>query len=152
LTDRASRFHNLNVFKSETECAPAPFKPLGIIIPGGSGQIGRMLARYFHAQGHRVSVLARHRSPAPWQVVEWNGRGLGEWVEAIDGADVVINLAGRSVNCRYDAANRREIMESRVLSTRVVGEAIAAAARPPALWMNARHGHHLPSCAGPGNG
>jgi uncharacterized protein (TIGR01777 family) len=67
----------------------------------------------------------------------WNGRDLGRWTEVIKGADVVINLAGRSVNCRYTPKNRREIMESRVLSTRAVGQAIAQAAKPPALWMNA---------------
>ena len=62
---------------------------------------------------------------------------LGAWTNAIDGADIVINLAGRNVNCRYTPANRREIMDSRILSTRVVGQAIAQAAKPPALWMNA---------------
>jgi uncharacterized protein len=84
-----------------------------------------------------VTVLARHLRSAAWRVVEWNGRDLGEWAQEIDGADVVINLAGRNVNCRYNRNNRREIMESRVLSTRVLGQAIAAAAHPPALWMNA---------------
>jgi uncharacterized protein (TIGR01777 family) len=67
----------------------------------------------------------------------WNGHELGEWMHVIDGADMVINLAGRSVDCRYSEANRREIMNSRVESTRAVGRAIAAAARPPALWINA---------------
>ncbi len=56
---------------------------------------------------------------------------------AVEGADVVINLAGRSVDCRYTEANRQEIMESRVLSTKVVGESIARSAHPPKLWMNA---------------
>ncbi len=69
--------------------------------------------------------------------MDCNGRELGPWAAAIDGADVVINLAGRSVNCRYTAANRREIIDSRVESTRAVGAAIAQAAHPPALWMNA---------------
>lgn len=84
-----------------------------------------------------MTVLSRQTKPAPWQVVRWNGRDLGEWTEVIDGADVVINLAGRSVNCRYTTDNRREIMESRVLSTRVLGQAIAQASKPTALWMNA---------------
>lgn len=110
---------------------------LRIVIPGGTGQVGQVLARHFHAQGHTVTVLARHLRPAPWRVVEWNGRDPGPWVREIDGADVLVNLAGRSVNCRYTAANRQEIMESRVQSTRVVGQAIAQAAHPPALWMNA---------------
>ena len=110
---------------------------LRIVIPGGSGQVGNVLARHFHSQGHSVTVLSRHPEPSPWRVVPWNGRDLGIWTNAIDGADIVINLAGRNVNCRYTSANRREILESRVLSTRVVGQAIAQVAKPPALWMNA---------------
>jgi len=75
--------------------------------------------------------------PAPWKAVEWDGLHSGEWVRELDGADVVINLAGLSVNCRYNQANRREIMESRIVTTRLVGDAIAKASNPPKLWMNA---------------
>jgi uncharacterized protein (TIGR01777 family) len=110
---------------------------LRVVIPGGSGQVGQILARHFHGQGHEVTVLARKMSAAPWRVVVWNGRELGKWTEAIDYADVIINLAGRSVNCRYGAANRWEIKESRVQSTRVIGQAIAQSVHPPKLWMNA---------------
>jgi hypothetical protein len=95
-----------------------------------------VLARHFHAQGHEVTVLSRQPKAAPWQVLLWNGRDPGNWTAAVDGADVVINLAGRSVNCRYNPENRREMVESRVRSTRATGEAIARAANPPALWMN----------------
>src|SRR5690606_497177 len=69
--------------------------------------------------------------------VQWDGKTIGDWADELDGADVVINLAGRSVNCRYNKENRRQMMESRVDSTRVVGEAIAAAARPPKVWLQA---------------
>lgn len=110
---------------------------LRVVIPGGSGQVGNVLARHFHHQGHLVTVLSRHSESAPWQVLPWNGRDLGNWTNAIDGADIVINLAGRNVNCRYTPANRREILDSRILSTRIVGEAIRQAAKPPVLWMNA---------------
>lgn len=110
---------------------------LRIVIPGGSGQVGTILARHFHDQGHEVTVLARHRAARPWHVRLWDGRDTGDWIAALDGADVVINLAGRNVNCRYHHKNRREIMESRIDATRAVGRAIAHAARPPALWMNA---------------
>jgi uncharacterized protein len=110
--------------------------PLRIVIPGGSGLLGTILARHFHEEGHAVAVLSRQVQSRPWRVVGWNGRDLGEWAKQIDGADVVINLAGRNVNCRYTAANCREIMESRVLSTEVLGRAIGQAARPPRLWMN----------------
>jgi uncharacterized protein len=125
--------HNLNVFNSSRIDA----RRLRIVLPGGSGQIGTVLARHFHAQGHAVTVLARRVYAAPWPVMEWNGRDLGPWNAAIDGADVVINLAGRSVNCRYTEANRHEIISSRVESTRIIAEAIAKSSRPPALWMNA---------------
>jgi uncharacterized protein (TIGR01777 family) len=107
-----------------------------IVIPGGSGQVGTILARHFHQGGHEVVVLSRsaHRQ-APWRVVPWDARTRGEWAKELDGADVVINLAGRSVNCRYTPTNRREIVESRVLSTQIVGEAIAECARPPRVWL-----------------
>ena len=103
-----------------------------IVIPGGSGHLGSVLTRAFRAKGHRVVVLGRRGSGG---VVRWDGRNLGAWADEIDGADVVINLAGRSVDCRYTAANLREMMDSRVFSTRVVGRAIARAARPPRVWL-----------------
>lgn len=108
-----------------------------IVIPGGSGQVGTILARAFHGDGHEVVVLSRRAAVRPWRVVAWNGATLGDWQSEIEGCDVVINLAGRSVNCRYTAANREEILKSRVLSTRVVGEAIVRASRQPRLWLQA---------------
>jgi uncharacterized protein (TIGR01777 family) len=108
-----------------------------VVIPGGSGQVGSLLARYFAAQGDEVVVLSRTPHPAPWQVIPWDGEQLGGWVAFLEGADAVINLAGRSVNCRYHAANRRLIIESRVNSTQVVGRAIAGLARPPRVWVQA---------------
>jgi uncharacterized protein len=108
-----------------------------IVIPGGSGQVGTLLARAFVADGHDVVVLSRHPKNAPWQVVRWDAESLSDWAFDIDGADVVINLAGRSVNCRYHAENRRLIKESRVRSTQAVGRAIARAARPPRVWLQA---------------
>jgi uncharacterized protein (TIGR01777 family) len=108
-----------------------------LVLPGGSGQIGTLVARTFRAAGHEVVVLSRSPGTAPWKIVPWDARALGAWAAEIDGADVVFNLAGRSVNCRYGAENRRRILESRVDSTRVVGQAIARAARPPAVWLQA---------------
>jgi uncharacterized protein (TIGR01777 family) len=115
----------------------SPTQPLKIVMPGGSGQVGAVLARAFHADGHDVVVLSRRPSPRPWRVVSWDGATAGEWQSEIDGCDVLINLTGRSVYCRYTAANRQEILESRVLSTRIVGEAIGRAARPPRVWLQA---------------
>jgi uncharacterized protein (TIGR01777 family) len=108
-----------------------------LVIPGGSGQVGTLLARAFHADGHEVVVLGRQPNAAPWRTVAWDARTVGAWAMEIDGADIVINLAGRSVNCRYGPENRRQIMESRVDSTRAVGEAIARASRPPRTWLQA---------------
>lgn len=112
-------------------------RPLRIVIPGGTGQVGNILARHFHEQGHSVTVIARHPLEAEWRVLTWTGQDLGPWTEAIEGADAVINLAGRSVNCRYNGANRREIKNSRILATSLVGQAIAQAKTPPRIWMNA---------------
>jgi uncharacterized protein (TIGR01777 family) len=107
-----------------------------IVIPGGSGHLGTLLARAFYPQ-HEVVVLSRHRALCPWRNVAWDGVSLGSWAGEIDGADVVINLAGRSVDCRYSAARAREIVDSRVQSTRVVGEAISGVQNPPHLWLQA---------------
>ncbi len=105
-----------------------------IVIPGGTGQVGAILERAFTASGHDVTILSR-RASADGRTIAWDGRTLGDWARAIDGADVVVNLAGRSVNCRYTRANLDEMMSSRVDSTRAVGLAIAAAARPPRVWL-----------------
>lgn len=108
-----------------------------IVIPGGSGQVGTILSRAFHAAGHEVVVLSRSPQVRAWRVVRWDGATLGNWHREIDGCDVVINLAGRSVNCRYHSRNREEILQSRLSSTRAVGQAIAQAARPPRVWLQA---------------
>jgi len=108
-----------------------------IVTPGGSGQVGTVLAREVQRVGHDVVVLSRQPSARPWRVVGWDGTTLGEWSRELDGSEVVINLTGRSVNCRYTAKNRREILESRVAATRILGEAIARARRPPRVWLQA---------------
>jgi uncharacterized protein len=104
-----------------------------IVIPGGTGQVGAILNRALTNAGHDVVVLSRR--PVHNREVGWDGETLGAWAEAVDGCDAVINLAGRSVSCRYTAANLQTMMTSRVNSARVVGEAIAAAARPPRVWL-----------------
>ena len=106
-----------------------------IVIPGGGGHLGRVLAPALAASGHEVVVLSRGGHGAGARVVAWDGRTLGPWTSEIDGADAVVNLAGRSVDCRYTAANLKQMMDSRVDSTRVVGQAIAAASRPPRVWL-----------------
>ncbi|HEX8616274.1 MAG TPA: TIGR01777 family oxidoreductase [Thermoanaerobaculia bacterium] len=105
-----------------------------IIIPGGTGHLGSILTRHFRAAGHQVVVLSRNVEA---HALVWDGRTLGPWAEAVDGADVVINLAGRSVDTRYSPAKRAEILQSRVDSTRIIGEAIARAKQPPRVWLQA---------------
>ncbi len=106
-----------------------------IVVPGGTGQVGTILARAFHARGDDVVVLSRQPQPAPWRVVPWDAVSRGPWVDELEDADVVINLSGRTVNCRYTAANRAEILRSRVDSTRALGEAMAACQQPPRIWL-----------------
>jgi len=108
-----------------------------IILPGGSGQVGRILARHFHAQGHSVTVLSRSIHAAPWKIVQWDGATPGAWVAELEQSDVCINLSGRSVNCRYSAANRQAIYDSRISTTNLIHDAIASLRHPPRVWLNA---------------
>jgi len=108
-----------------------------IVIPGGSGQVGQILARHFHARGHMVTVLSRSPRPAPWRVVSWDGATPGGWISEVEQSDVCINLAGRSVNCRYTPANRSIIYESRIQSTRLLNQVLSSLNRAPRLWVNA---------------
>jgi len=108
-----------------------------IIIPGGSGKVGNVLARAFHQLRHEVVVLSRHPAQTPWRTVAWDGETLDIWAVEFEAADAVINLAGESVNCRYTPENRKLITESRLRSTRVVGDAIAQAWQPPKVWLQA---------------
>jgi hypothetical protein len=111
--------------------------PLRIVIPGGSGQVGQVLARHFQQRGDHVTVLTRAPYTAEWQTVHWDGEHEGPWIESLEGADVCINLAGRSVNCRYHAENRRAIYDSRIGTTRLLGRAFDTLADPPRVWLNA---------------
>src|SRR5271170_6936937 len=113
------------------------YRVMKILIPGGSGQVGRVLARHFHSQGHAVTVLSRHTCPAPWRVLAWDGVTPGAWIDELGASDICINLAGRSVNCRYNSTNRRVIYESRIQSTRLIGQVLASLSPAPRLWINA---------------
>jgi uncharacterized protein (TIGR01777 family) len=106
-----------------------------IVIPGGTGQVGTATARHFHSLGHEVVVLSRSPRVAPWRTVVWDARSVAGWVTELDGADLVLNLAGRSVDCRYGLRNREEILRSRVDSVHAVAGAINRARRPPPLWL-----------------
>ncbi len=109
-----------------------------VVLSGGSGFLGRRLAGKLPNQGYDVVVLTRTPSSqtGPVKQIQWDGKTLGDWVRQLNGALAVVNLAGRSVNCRYHARNRQGILESRVDSTRVLGDAIARCAQPPRVWLN----------------
>jgi uncharacterized protein len=108
-----------------------------IVMPGGSGQVGSMLARFFQERGHHVTVLTRSPFTAPWQTVHWDGEHLGPWVETLEGADVCIHLSGKSVNCRATAKNRKALYDSRIGPTKLLHRAMESLENPPRVWMNA---------------
>lgn len=106
-----------------------------IILAGGSGFLGRALAAHFVAAGWEVVIITRsqRQKEGLGRFVLWSG----DWQRELDGASAVVNLTGKSVNCRYNARNRREILDSRVNSTCALGEAIGRCADPPPVWLNA---------------
>ncbi|MBI5802137.1 MAG: TIGR01777 family protein [Verrucomicrobia bacterium] len=108
-----------------------------MILAGGSGFLGQALAKHFQALGWKVVVLTRSpEANRAAREVRWDAGTLGVWARELEGAAAVVNLTGRSVDCRYNAENRRLIMDSRVNSTRVIGQAIAQCGQPP-VWLNA---------------
>jgi uncharacterized protein (TIGR01777 family) len=110
-----------------------------IVIPGGTGQVGGILRRALAERGHQVVVLSRQPVALEPGIrhLPWDGRSFGDWAVEVDGADAVINLAGRTVSCRYTDEHLAEMMDSRIDSTLVVGQAIERAARPPRVWLQA---------------
>ncbi|TVR53141.1 MAG: TIGR01777 family protein [Puniceicoccaceae bacterium] len=114
--------------------------PRIILLAGADGFLGRTCIDHFQERGWQVRVFSRRERPdfpPGVEVHRWDGRTAGPWVAALEGVEAVVNLSGRSVNCRYHARNRRKIRESRVASTSVLGAAIAAARQPPRTWINA---------------
>lgn len=109
-----------------------------VVLAGGNGFIGSILQARLAAEGYGVVVLTRSPRSDEGQIrqVYWDGRTLGDWTNELDGARALINLSGRSVNCRYNEQNRRDILESRVDTTRVLGQAISRSTEPPPVWLN----------------
>ena len=110
-----------------------------IVLAGGSGFLGQSLASYFEERGFEAVILTRSQSTPGMRGrhVVWDAKTMGHWVEELEGTRAVINLTGKSVNCRYNARNRQEILNSRVDSTRVLGQAIGRCTKPPQVWLNA---------------
>ena len=113
-------------------------KPI-VVIVGANGFLGRYLCRHWARKGCEVVAIARQRQgwSGDGMFLEWDGKNGGPWELALEGAAVVVNLVGRSVDCRYNAENRRQILESRIDSTTAIARAIRQCKKPPALWMNA---------------
>lgn len=106
-----------------------------IIIAGGTGFLGKALNEFFGEQGYDVFVLTR--SPKSKTDIYWDGQTVGEWVDILNGADVLINLTGKSVDCRYTRKNKEEILSSRINSTNVLHTALKNLKNPPKVWLNA---------------
>ena len=111
-----------------------------VVIAGGSGFLGQALARSLISDKHDVVILGRgttYESGFSGRLVEWDGKNLAEWRDELEGVDTLFNLTGRSVDCRYTQENRELILNSRIDSTRVLGEGIAQCKNPPKSWFNA---------------
>ncbi|HEX8290984.1 MAG TPA: TIGR01777 family oxidoreductase [Pyrinomonadaceae bacterium] len=110
-----------------------------VVLAGGSGFLGRALAEAFGRAGYEPVVLTRRvrKSGSRVRQVEWDGRSAGPWARELEGAAAVVNLAGRSVDCRHTPEHRREIVESRIHSVEAIGRAIAACEEPPAVFVQA---------------
>jgi len=111
-----------------------------IVLAGGTGFLGRALVKHLQGSGYAVSILSRtpRSTHEPGiREIAWDARTLGDWTSELEGAQAIINLCGRSVNCRYNSENRQLILDSRVQPTRAIGAAIARCQRPPLVWLNA---------------
>ena len=123
-----------------------------IIIPGGSGFIGQEIAKYFVKENEIVILTREIRNEknnrnyystltqndlSRIRFVKWDGRTPGEWTKELNNADIVINLAGKTVNCKYNSKNKKEIIDSRINATKVIGQTIQNCSNPPTLWINA---------------
>ena len=109
-----------------------------IVIAAGTGFIGKSLAEYF-GEDNDIVILTRKPRPATGRIsyVQWDARNTGNWINALENADLLINLAGKSVNCRYNEQNKQEILSSRVYATAALGAAVSALKNPPKVWINA---------------
>jgi uncharacterized protein (TIGR01777 family) len=113
-----------------------------VVIAGGSGFLGMSLARFLTSAGRRVVILSRSAPPpGPWTHRAWDGRTLGDWAAALNGASGIVNLAGRTVDCVKTPLHCDQILRSRVESTLALGEACRRAAMPPPVWVQMSTAH-----------
>lgn len=107
-----------------------------IIIAGGSGFIGKALQQHYQSQGHQVIILGRSSKELNG-FLKWDGKNVGDWKSALENADLLINLSGKSVDCRYTEQNKKKILDSRVQSTEALQQAVNQCKKLPKVWMNA---------------
>ncbi len=109
-----------------------------IILAGGNGYLGGVLAKYFSGIADEVVILARKPKAEKGNIktLVWNGKTIGDWVYSLQGADLLVNLCGKNVNCRYTEKNKKEIFDSRLIPTQLLGKAIEEIKNPPKLWIN----------------
>jgi len=114
-------------------------KTMKAVLAGGSGFLGESLGRALAARGDEVVILTRRRGSNSGRLryVSWDAQNLGPWVQEVDGANCIFNFTGKSVNCIYTAANRKEILESRIDSVRVIHRAIGECRNPPSILCQA---------------
>lgn len=114
-----------------------------VVIAGGTGFLGQALARRLEAMGTRVVVISRHMPVGAYcgQWIKWDGQTVGDWVDALERADALVNLAGRTVDCRKTPDNCDTILRSRVDSVRAIGDAVARCSHPPRVWVQASTAH-----------
>lgn len=123
-----------------------------IVLAGGTGFLGTALATHLHRSGYDLIILSRSKSqtplPFPVTYLQWDGIHAGEWVQALEGCRALVNLAGRSVDCRYTAQNREAILLSRLQSTRALGRALQQLSSPPPVWLNSSSATIYEDCRG----
>lgn len=109
-----------------------------IILAGGNGYLGHVLTSYYRDLATEIIILSRKAAPINGNIktVVWNGQNEGEWEQTLEGAELLVNLCGKNVNCRYTEKNKAEIISSRVNPTKLLGKAIAKLNNPPELWIN----------------
>ena len=109
-----------------------------IVLAGGNGYLGNVLAEYYRHLAREVIILSRKPREQKENVttILWDGTTKGSWVQALEGADLLVNLCGKNVNCRYTDKNKKEILDSRIIPTRLLGDVISSMQNPPAVWIN----------------
>ena len=117
--------------------------PIQVVITGGSGFLGVSLAHHLSAKGYKITIVSRSRPKVVgnWSWQAWDGRTVGDWKNTLCGAAAVVNLTGRSVDCRKTPDHQDEIIRSRVESVRAIGQALREVDQPPPVWVQMSTAH-----------